>query len=116
MRFLSTLICIIVLAAISTWFFPWWSIAVICAFAGFLGRLRPASAFLCGFLGIALMWVIAGLWRSAVNDYLLLGRMAGLFRLPAPWMYIAISILPGGLVGGLAALSGVLLRNRRVTG
>ena len=116
MRFLIALVSTALLALLITWFFPWWTLAIICALSGFLWRFRPGTAFLCGFLSIALLWTAVALWRSAANDYLLLGKMAQLFQLPVPWMYIAVSAVLGGLLGGLAAWSGALLSGRSAKG
>lgn len=105
MRFLTATTCTLLSAAIGTWFFPWWVIAIAAAATALFIRQQPGRAFLSGFSGIFLLWLGWGIIVSANNSFLLLGKMAQLFHLPYSWLYLLLSSLTGGIAGGLAAWS-----------
>jgi hypothetical protein len=111
MRFLSSALFIAILSAISTWYLPWWMIAVVSAVVSFIIHLSSGKAFLSGFLGIALCWTILIINVDSANEHILSSRMAQLFSLPGYWAFISVNVLVGALVGGLAAWSGAVLRN-----
>jgi hypothetical protein len=103
---------VILLASIlSSFFLPWWVeefIAFIAAF-GF-GRV-PYKSFLSGFFAAGLIWCILILVKTIPNDYLLANRVVQLFPLPNNWIYLmALSVAIGGVLCGMASLTGVLLR------
>jgi hypothetical protein len=113
MRFFLSVILISILAAIAEYFLPWWSIALVAFFVSLLTILTPGRAFLMGFLGIALCWLVAALVSDFANDHILSNRMASLFfHFPLGYLFIAVSAFVGGLVGGVAAWSAALLRGR----
>jgi hypothetical protein len=111
MRFTSSVLFIAILAAICTWFLPWWMIAVASAVVSFIIHLTNGRAFLSGFLGIALCWSILIIRVDGPNEHILSSRMAQLFSLPGYWMFILVNVVMGALVGGLAAWAGAALRN-----
>lgn len=112
MRFFSTLISISILAAIVEFFLPWWTIAVVAFIVSLVTALRPGKAFLAGFLGIMLFWLVIIVLRDIPNEHILSRRMAELFHLPGYGLFILVTIFIGGIVGGLSALSGALLSTR----
>lgn len=89
---------------------PWW-VACIGAFAGalFLGS-TSAKAFWSGFAGLGLAWLALALLKSFPNDHILAGRVAQLFHLPHWSLVLVVTILIGGLVGGMSALSGLMVK------
>jgi hypothetical protein len=51
------------------------------------------------------------LFKSIPNDHILASRVVHLFLLPDNWIWLlAITAVIGGVVGGMSALSGVLLK------
>lgn len=110
MRLLLSIVLIAVLSSIAEYFLPWWSLAVVAFFVALLMHLSPGKAFLAGFLGIAVSWACWALWRDMPNDHLLAGRLGAVFGLPGATSFIIVTALAGGLVGGLAAWSGGLIR------
>lgn len=108
MRYWLTLLAIALLSFAFTWFLPWWLMPVTAyAIAGFMG-LRPGRAFSAGFLAIFLLWLVVLLLADFGNEGLLSRRMAGVFFLPHRFLFLAVNVLLGGLIGGLAAWSGAL--------
>lgn len=106
------IILIAVLGAVAEYFLPWWSVAVIAFLVSWLIGLKPGKAFLAGFLGIAIFWLIAALCHDIPNDHILSRRMATLFHLPGYGLFIIVTVFIGGLVGGIAAWAGALCRRQ----
>jgi len=112
MRFISTILLTAILAAIVTWYLPWWLIAVVAFAIGLLLPQKSGRSFWSGFLGIFLMWMVFSLFKDIQNDHILSTRMAKLFGLPAYGLFLIVATAVGGLVGGLAAWAGAALRGR----
>jgi hypothetical protein len=101
---------ILILSFISGLFLPWWTVAIVAFLAAvFLGKTN-AQSFWSGFGGVAVAWLILALFKSIPNDNLLVKKIAQLFQLPHWILVLLITALIGGLVGGMSALSGVLLK------
>ena len=104
------LLLILTLGLIAQFFLPWWIIAPV-AFGLAAWRASSAGqAFGAGFLGIGLGWLGASLLIHLRTGGILTARMAELLPLHSSAGLIGITVLVGGLVGGLAALSGYLVR------
>jgi hypothetical protein len=110
MRLLLAILVIAVLAPLVEWFSPWWTAAIVAGIVGFLSKLRTGQAFLAGFLGLGLSWLVFILVRSIGNDSLLSNRMAQVFQLPSSLLYVLVTFVLGGIVGGLSAWAGAHLR------
>ena len=103
-----------ILLALSAWLLslmlPWWSLAAPALILGaWLGTSGSAS-FGYGFLGIGTLWLIQTLTIHIYNDGILTGRIAELFSLPSAWLVILITVIIGGVAGGLSTLTGYLGR------
>ena len=112
MRFLLSVILIALLSWIAEYFFPWWSIAVVSFIVAAFISQKPGKSFLSGFCGVAVFWLAACLMHDMANDHILSMRMAALFHLPNYGLFTVVTVLLGGLVGGLSALAGALIRPR----
>ena len=110
MKSLSGILLIAILSGIAELFLPWWSIAVV-AFAVVL-LLKPGKAFWTGFAGVGIYWLIASMFRDVRNDHILSTRLAGVFHLPSYWLFLLVTAIIGGLVGGLSAWAGSLIGRR----
>jgi hypothetical protein len=110
MRLILTILIIAVVASIAELFLPWWSAALLAAIAGYTSSFSTGKAFLAGFCGIALLWLAVMLYRDIPNGHILSARMAQLFKLPSYALYMFVTVLTGGMIGGLAAWSGAHLR------
>ncbi len=110
--FLATIL-IALLSAVAEYFFPWWTMAVIAFLVCLLMELKPGKAFIAGFMGIALFWLIAVLLKDIPNNHILSRRMAALFHLPHFALFIVVTVFLGSLIGGLSGWSGGLFRNQR---
>lgn len=102
---------ILILSFLSSYFLPWWAAAIIGFLAALITGKTSRQSFWSGFGSIFILWVILALLKSIPNDHILAGRVVQLFPIPHQWvllLLIAASI--GGLVGGMAALSGMLTK------
>lgn len=101
---------ILILSLVSGYFLPWWLVAVIAFLAAlFLGKTSGQS-FWSGFGGVFAAWAIIALIKSIPNDNILAQRVAKLFQLPNWILILLITAVIGGLVGGMSALSGILIK------
>lgn len=109
MRNLKSILIIAICAGITTWFLPWSMIAVCSYVVAITHKLAPRAGFTSGFLGIALAWLVIALWRDLPNQHILSNRMAALLGMPNGWLFMLLTIVLGGLVGGLSGWSGAMM-------
>jgi hypothetical protein len=114
MRFFSGVILIAILSAAAEFFLPWWTCALVCFLVALLIRQGAGRAFLMGFCGVGLLWLIAALLHDLANAHILSSRMALLFKLPNYGLFIVVTVFVGALIGGLAASAGALLKPRAI--
>ena len=102
---------ILILSFASGYFLPWWVVAIAAFLAAlFIGKTSGQS-FFSGFSAVFVVWAVLALFKSVPNDHILASRVVQLFPLPNNWIWLlAVTALIGGLVGGMAALSGVLVK------
>jgi len=113
MKLLVAIILTALLAVVGGLYFPWWIIAVAAFISVLLIPMRNGKAFLAGFLGIFILWVVLASWINVKNNGVLATKVAQIFPLGgSAFLLILVTALVGGLVGGLAALCGSYLRNR----
>lgn len=110
MKFFLGLILIALLSAVGAYYLPWWVIAVVCFVVSLIMAQKPGRSFLMGFLGIAIFWLDAAMMHDAPNQHILSRKMAVLFHLPNYVLFVCVTVLIGGLVGGFSAWAGALLR------
>lgn len=91
-------------------FLPWWIIAVVAFGAALWRATNGRNAFWSGFLAIAVVWMLTATIIHVRTDGILTQRIAALFSLPASFLLLCITALIGGIVGGMAALSGFYVR------
>ncbi|MDB5143318.1 MAG: hypothetical protein JWQ66_2031 [Mucilaginibacter sp.] len=101
---------ILILTFISGFFLPWWMIALIAFLAAFFMGKTSGQTFWSGFGGVFIAWTVLALLKSIPNDNMLVKRVTQLFQLPNWILILLITALIGGLVGGMSALSGVLVK------
>jgi len=111
MRFLAKTILITGLCYITQQFFPWWSIAICAFLVSFVLPTKGLSAFLSGFLGVGLLWLLFAWSIDVSTDSVLTEKIAQLFSLNQAGLLIAATGTIGGITGGFASLTGSLLRN-----
>ena len=101
---------IALLSFILQFFLPWWIIAIVAFGAALWRATNGSTAFWSGFLAIMLVWLLMATFTHIRTDGILTERIAALFSLPASFLLIIITAIVGGIVGGMAALSGYYVR------
>ncbi|MEO0334477.1 MAG: hypothetical protein AAF223_22855 [Bacteroidota bacterium] len=110
MKFVMNVILIAGLSYIAEQFFPWWSV-VPCAFlVSFIIPTKGFNAFISGFLGVGLLWLIFAWMIDSSTDSILTEKIAQLLQVNQAGLVVAITGAIGGVTGGFASLSGSLLR------
>lgn len=93
---------------------PWWSFAITSLIIAVAVHQRPWKAFVAGFLGLFLLWAGMALLKDAANDHVLSTKVAGILPMGGSYLVlILVTGIVGGLVSGLAALTGSFLRRSR---
>lgn len=112
MKFVVAIVLSALLAFISGLFLPWWGIAITSLIVAVLVHQKAGKAFLSGFLGIFILWAGIAWWIDTKNNGVLSKKIASVLPLGGSSVaLIAVTGLIGGLVAGLAALSGSYLRS-----
>jgi len=105
------LILIAVVSLLAQLVLPWWSLAVVAFIICFWRSPSGGRAFLSGFVGVALVWLIYATIIHTRTDGIFAGRMSELlFKTNTSALPLLVTALVGGLVGGLAGLSGYFVR------
>ena len=111
MKYIFSIITIIIFGGLVQLFLPWWSFLIVTLSVAFLFKLTGWQGFLCGFLGIFLLWGTYAFYLNQVNEGILASRMSGLFSMPGASIGLLLfSALIGALIGGLAGATGALGR------
>jgi hypothetical protein len=91
-------------------FLPWWTIGICAAIVAVGLPLNRITALLGGFTAIALFWMVAATLIDVRTNSILSVKIAPLLGFQSSTLLILLTGLVGGIVGGLGALSGQLLR------
>lgn len=123
MKFSIKIVLIIVAAYFSEMFIPtWWGFCIPTALICFFFSERPKRKFvseknkafdhhfLSGFIGITLLWLAFAFWKDYENQSILSNRISEMiFSFRSPYFVMALSALIGGLIGGMAGMTGGFL-------
>ena len=102
---------ILVLSFAGSFFLPWWAASIVAFIAALIIGGTGGKAFLSGFGAVFVAWTILALMKSIPNDNKLAGMVVQLFPLPNNGVWVrVVTALIGGIVGGMSALSGALLK------
>lgn len=101
----------IVISGLLCWVgLPWWSVVPLAAVAGFFISPSVAGAFLAGFAGGALLWYGSAMWYNILNAGLFAAQIGEVFAGLKNWQLLTITATVGGLLSGMGAMTGCLLR------
>ncbi len=111
MKFLAATILTALLAFISGLFLPWWGMAITSLLVALLVHQKAGKAFLAGLLGVFLLWAGLAWWIDMKNNGVLSKKVATVLPLGGnAILLIVLTGIIGGLVAGMAAMSGSFLR------
>ncbi len=112
MKFFVAVILTALLAFISGLFLPWWGIAVASLLVAVLVHQKAGNAFFAGFWGVFILWAALAWWINMKNSGLLSKKIASVLPLGGnAILLIIVTGFIGGLVAGIAAMSGSFLRS-----
>lgn len=106
MKFLKQVLMTIVASFVLQYFLPWWSMAIGAFAAGYLFENKGYVSFLAGFSSIAILWAGVSFYIDTATHSILTEKINRLLPINA----FLFTALVGGLVGGLAAATGALLK------
>lgn len=91
-------------------FLPWWIGVFPALIIGAWFFDRWIHAFLIGFSGAGSAWFVQAFYIHIMNEGILTDRIADMLQVQTPENVLLITFLAGGLMGGIAALSGFLCK------
>jgi len=113
MKFIVSLILIILLSFIACLYFPWWSVAVVAFIVAVIIPQRALMGFITGFCALFILWFALSFWISNNNDHILAHKVSLLIlKTDNPYLLMLVTALIGALVAGFAAMAGSYLRKR----
>ena len=111
--FISSLtLTVIILTLMMGYFFEWWTVAIAAFIGGAIFGKSSGETFVKGMIAVIIVWLLMvcyyhfstqGILSNKIAQILPMGGNAGIL--------ILVTVLIGGLVGGLGAMSGFLVRN-----
>lgn len=104
-------VLIIITAFLLNLFLPWWSIAIPGLILGYWSNQKALPSFGWGFLALFLLWGGQALYIHLANDAILSTRIAEMLSVGSPIVVVLITGILGGLVSGLATLTGSLVKD-----
>jgi cbb3-type cytochrome oxidase subunit 1 len=113
MKFIVTILLCAFLGYVAPLFLPWWGFVFTSFVVALLIPQKPWKAFLSGFLALFLFWGIDAFFIDLSNQHLLATKIARLLPLNGSYLLlILLTAITGGLVSGLASLTGSLAAKR----
>lgn len=111
MKFVTSIVLTALLAFISGLFLPWWGMAITSLLVAVLVHQKAGKAFLSGLLGVFILWAGLAWWIDMKNNNILSAKVASILPLGGSSIgLILFTGIIGGLVAGMAAMSGSYLR------
>ncbi len=106
MKFIFRIILIAILTYFTSLYLPWWIIVVASALAAYLLHGSTISAFISGFLGGGVVWLLVSWMRDLETKSIISNKIVQLFPFEDPIFLIIGSGIVGGLAAGFGAATG----------
>jgi hypothetical protein len=111
MKFFVTVFLTALLAFAEGLFFPWWSVTVAAFIVALFIHQKAWKAFLAAFISIFLFWGIYAFVIDSQNQQILSRKVALILPLGgSSEALILVTAFVGGLIAGMAGLTGSLAR------
>jgi hypothetical protein len=111
MKFFAQVIVVALISWLLQSFFPWWSMAIGAFVVGVIFRQSGFMSFLAGLIAVGLLWWVMAYINSGDSD--LAVRVAAILPTKTVGILLVFTALVGGLVGGIASMSGGLITNKK---
>lgn len=109
MKFLIQILATIAVCFLLQTFLPWWTMAIGSLTVAYAISNKGGISFVAGFIAVGVLWLGMAVYIDQTTNSILTEKVNKLLPLNS----FVLTTLIGGLVGGLAALSGSLLRIRK---
>lgn len=106
MKLIVRLILIVALTWFLSFYLPWWIVIVVSFLVGLVIDGSGFNAFISGFLGAGLLWLIYSWYLDIQTNSILSSKLVELFPFDDKILLIIMSGLIGGLCGGFGAVTG----------
>lgn len=111
MKFLVAFVLTALLGFSAPLITTWWSFVISSFIIGIAIHQKPFKAFASGFLGIFVLHLVLTWLKDSANQHILSTKVANILPLGGSWVgVILLTSFLGGLLSGMAALSGSYLR------
>ena len=111
MKFIFALLLTALLGYTLPLFLPWWSFVITSFIVAVFIRQKPWKSFLAGFIALLLLWGVYAMIIDNANQHILSTKVA--YVLPFHGSAVALIVTTaviGGLLSGMAALTGSYVR------
>src|SRR5436305_2101803 len=116
MKFIVSVILIALLSFAACLYLPWWSIAIVAFIVAVFIPQNAGISFLTGFFALFLLWGLISFWISSSNEHILAHKISLIIlKIDSPYLLMLATAIIGGVVAGLAAMTGSFLRRKKVT-
>lgn len=106
MLFIVRFILIALVGLLVSFFMPWWCLIVVSFIISFFLTGRNFNAFLSGFLGAGLLWMLMA-WKIDIETVSIMSsKIVQIFEIEETIMLVIASGVIGGVAGGFGALTG----------
>ena len=103
-------VCVLIISFLSALVLPWWAIIIPSFILGFLFNKNLNVSFWSGFIALSVHWLALSLLLSWKGDHLMATRIAEMLYLKNWVILLVFSTSIGGILGGLATMSGASVR------
>lgn len=110
MKIILQIIFTALLSYVIQHFLPWWSVALCAAIIALMSPTTMLSVFWGGFVSISLLWMAYATFLDIDSHSILSQKILPLFHVPNVSILIILTGFIGGIVGGMGAICGQLLR------
>jgi hypothetical protein len=102
---------VLIVGLIAQLFLPWWSIAVVAFLVGIWASESPLKSFAYGTAAVTFLWAAYAGMQSSANTGIINGSISKMLGgSVSGTQLIFVTGLVGGLVGGMSAMTGTMLR------
>lgn len=108
MKFIIQVIATSVVCFMLQSFLPWWTMGIGAFVVAYFVGNKSFYSFLAGLIGVGTLWLAMAMYIDYSTHSILTEKINKLLPLNA----FLLTTLVGGLVGGLNALSGALVKSR----
>ncbi|MBT8219817.1 MAG: hypothetical protein KJP00_08330 [Bacteroidia bacterium] len=111
MKNLVSILVLILTAFLFQYIGPWWIAAIPALIVGYSNNtVSPAQSFALGFVAIFLLWAGQSFFINIQNEGILANKIGEIFNGLNATSIVCITGLIGGILGGLAAMTGRLFK------